>query len=53
MPMPPRGEPDWSNATPETIAISSNLPWPLLWKKKFWTVSLATAMSTRPSPSTS
>ncbi len=26
MPMPPRGKPDWSNATPERMAISSNLP---------------------------
>ena len=51
--MPPRGEPDWSNATPEMIATSSNFPLPRLWKRKFWTVSLATAISTRPSPSTS
>ena len=37
MPMPPRGEPDWSKATPESDRRSPRTcPFPLLWKRKFW-----------------
>lgn len=38
---------------PVSCPFSTKVPSPLLWKKKFRTVSLATTMSTQPSSSTS
>ncbi len=49
----PAAWPAWSKAMPEIMPISSNVPSPWLWNRKFGTVSLATARSTRPSPSMS
>src|SRR4029079_17972123 len=41
-PMPDMKFPSCASATPERNAVSSNRPLPLLWKKKLFSLSLAT-----------
>ena len=47
--MPEIGRPDSGTATPAVNAASENVPSPLLRKRKFGTVSLATKASMSPS----
>jgi ACS family hexuronate transporter-like MFS transporter len=48
-PMPDMKFPSCASATPERNAVSSNRPLPLLWKKKLFSLSLATNRSVQPS----